>query len=370
MKLSEFSDSFDTLLNSYSTKAEFGDQSSRYDITLDEYEKSVFLTQAQDIIVKSYFDAHTNSQSQGFDDSERRQTDFSSLIKVESPLRKSREGKSCRIYDATNVYKGTIKVVNLMPDKLLNLTIYNRPDGDGMEDDGNGKIDILLNDTTGAGMTLTQLVERTLNAQNDEYQQASSFFNITIEDDPQELIYIAPGVEKPLLNVVTTYFSANTFDYRGMLYTLDQKILFILNENFYVTEDDTTTRYVVIPINYKEYDREMSKAYAQPLKKQAWRLFQNNSTGYDIASEIILNEAIFNKIAKGEATGEYKIRYVQRPTPIILTKLPEGLDIDGYTEAMECSLNPILHHDILEQAVRLVLAIRGRAQSNDNNNRQ
>ena len=36
MKLSEFSDSFDTLLNSYSTKAEFGDQSSRYDITLDE----------------------------------------------------------------------------------------------------------------------------------------------------------------------------------------------------------------------------------------------------------------------------------------------------------------------------------------------
>ena len=66
-----------------------------------------------------------------------------------------------------------------------------------------------------------------------------------------------------------------------------------------------STRY----ISYKEYDREMSKPFAQPLKKQAWRLFQNNSTGYDIASEIILNEAIFNKIAKGEATGEYKIRY-------------------------------------------------------------
>ena len=31
----------------------------------------------------------------------------------------------------------------------------------------------------------------------------------------------------------------------------------------------------------------MSKAYAQPLKKQAWRLFSNAATGYDIQSEII-----------------------------------------------------------------------------------
>ena len=31
----------------------------------------------------------------------------------------------------------------------------------------------------------------------------------------------------------------------------------------------------------------MTKAYAQPLKKQAWRLFQNNTTQFDIYSEVI-----------------------------------------------------------------------------------
>ena len=81
MKLQEFSDTFDALLNSYNTQAQFGDQASRSTIVLDEYEKSVILTQAQDIIVKTYFDSKLNSQAQGFDDSERRQVDFSSLIK-------------------------------------------------------------------------------------------------------------------------------------------------------------------------------------------------------------------------------------------------------------------------------------------------
>ena len=82
MTNSEFSDSFTTLLNSYNTTANFGDQASKMEIVLDEYEKSVLLTQAQDIIVKSYFDNKFNSVGEGFDDSTRRQVDFSTLIKV------------------------------------------------------------------------------------------------------------------------------------------------------------------------------------------------------------------------------------------------------------------------------------------------
>lgn len=72
MTTSEFSNFFDTLLNSYSTQANFGESASKQDIVLDEYEKSGFLTQAQDIIVKSYFDKTLNQQAQGFDDSTRR----------------------------------------------------------------------------------------------------------------------------------------------------------------------------------------------------------------------------------------------------------------------------------------------------------
>ena len=80
MNIQEFSNTFDTLLNSYSNQAAFGEGSSRADITRDEYEKSVLLTHAQDIVVKQYFDRTLNQQGQGFDDSIRRQIDFSALI--------------------------------------------------------------------------------------------------------------------------------------------------------------------------------------------------------------------------------------------------------------------------------------------------
>lgn len=82
MTTTEFSNAFDTLLNSYNNKSKFGDTASVSNIVLDEYEKSVFLTQAQDVIIKSYFSKTTNQQEEGIDDSTRRQMDFSNLITV------------------------------------------------------------------------------------------------------------------------------------------------------------------------------------------------------------------------------------------------------------------------------------------------
>lgn len=262
MTTQEFSNSFDTLLNSYSTQAQFGDQTSRADIVLDEYEKSVLLTQAQDIIVKSYFDGTLNQQGQGFDDSTRRQVDFSSLITVESKEK----------------------------------TVLNEEDNKGC------------------------------------------------------------------------------FDKRGIFFDLPDKALFILNERFIhtIAERDKPTivnEYVVVPISYKEYDREMSKAYAQPLKKQVWRLFQNQATGYDVKSEIIpnVNLGFENSTASKVQRLEYRIRFVRRPKPIILENLPDGLKIDEESNEMGCELNPIIHVDILNKAVELALSTRGRAPQQQSN---
>ena len=128
-------------------------------------------------------------------------------------------------------------------------------------------------------------------------------------------------------------------------------MLFVLNEKITIGSKD----YVVIPISYKEYDREMSKAYAQPLKKQIWRLFQNNQSGFDIYSEIIPNVNLSGSIMD----MVYKVRYVRRPNPIVLTDLPNGLSIDGETIATDCELNPILHMDILNKALEIAVATRG-----------
>ena len=66
MSIQEFSDRFDVLLNSYATKAGFGSQDGVGDIRLNEHEKSVFLTQAQEDIVLSLYTGK-NSYGESFE---------------------------------------------------------------------------------------------------------------------------------------------------------------------------------------------------------------------------------------------------------------------------------------------------------------
>jgi hypothetical protein len=246
MTIEEFSNGFDTLLNSYKYKAEFGEQSSIGDINLDEYEKSIFLTQAQDKIVKSYFAKTLNSTGEGFDDSTRRQLDFSSLITVKE-LKTKAEGA----------------------------TPFN--------DHG---------------------------------------IVISFED---------------LGNVAETQYK--------------NKPLFIINEKVSTTDKS----YVVIPINYRDYDRMMSRAYSEPLKRQAWRLFEADSNTLNTQVELILR-------TDASEFKSYKVRYIRRPRPIVLVDLTDTdneLSIDGIQEPTECELNPIVHSEILEEAVRLALISKG-----------
>lgn len=253
MTIKEMSDSLDSLLNSYANQAVFGEESAKQDIVLDEYEKSLYLTQAQDIILKSYFQKTTNGEGNGFDDSEKRQIDFSSLITVKT-----------------------------------------------------------LSQTTGTPF------------------------------DERGIIFAMP---KRVNNGTEI---AGTTD-----------VLFILNEQLLttVTEGEKVTKktYVIVPINYKEYDREMSKPYAQPLKKQAWRLFQNAGTGFDYLTELI---PVWDLTAKETITG-YKMRYVRRPNPIVLTDMPDGLSVEGFDKENPCELNPILHLEIVQKAVDIIIASRG-----------
>ena len=247
MTTQEFSNTFDTLLNSYNSQGLFGEQASRGEIVLDEYEKSVLLTQAQDIIVKQYFEG--GGVNGGFDDSARRQVDFSNLITVEE------------------------------------------------------------------------------------------------------------------LSKETSSLPTANYDERSIIFKTPQ-VLYILNEKIVVSTTvggvATKRQYVVVPINYKEYDRQMSKAYAQPLKKQAWRLFQDGGAStLDLYSEIIPVEGSINS----NETPKYKIRYIRRPKPIVLVNLDfttqSDLEIDGVKTVSECELNPIMHMDILNKAVELAYTTRG-----------
>ena len=305
MKTKEFSDMFDTLLNSYNTQANFGEGASKAEIALDEYEKSVLLTQAQDIVVKSYFDRNLNSQGQGFDDSTRRQVDFSSLIKTKT-LEKAANQSS--VFDNRGI-------IFRMPTKTV---------GDITTTD----VLFILNE---------KLIVNIGKLQNAYwYKEGHQPVQGGYTDSAAATLPYTGG------SAYTNIADAEASGWRWV-----------------APRSAETKEFVVVPLNYKEYDRENSKAYAQPLKKQAWRLFQNQSTEFDVYSELIPIWSISEDIKNTSVSATYKIRYVQRPDPIVLINLPDGLSIDGITTEKDCTLNPILHMDILNKAVELAIATRG-----------
>lgn len=75
----EFSNEFDTLLNSYSKDTQFGKVDS---FALDEYEKSQFLTTAQEQLVLEYYSGR-NQYGESFEQSEEVRRYLSSLYKTE-----------------------------------------------------------------------------------------------------------------------------------------------------------------------------------------------------------------------------------------------------------------------------------------------
>lgn len=79
MTTQEFSSSYDVLLNSYAQAASFGEEGSRASIQLNEYEKSVFLTEAQEELVLSLYTGR-NSSGNSFDETEELRRYLSDLI--------------------------------------------------------------------------------------------------------------------------------------------------------------------------------------------------------------------------------------------------------------------------------------------------
>lgn len=373
MNIQEFSNTFDTLLNSYSNQAAFGEGSSRANIALDEYEKSVLLTHAQDIVVKQYFDRTLNQQGQGFDDSARRQIDFSALIanksiKVKIPVisqkvncpaiilpennesnenNESSDNKKQVILTFTNCVD---KAITLIPEEGKLYTDIPERDTDNNLLIVNNLVKTENKDKTAINYSF-KLLTGGIN-----YNQLISALNtafegnilVEINDEVLDTEQIVGGY----LNHSTISLDATgdieTYDDRGVFVNLPPNLLFVLNEKVIAVDGKN---YIVVPINYREYDRQMSRAYTQPLKKQAWRLFNDGN------AELLKAELI---PVRGTTIDSYKVRYIRRPRPIVLVDLTaDDLDIEGVSSPTECELNPIIHLDILNKAVELALTTRG-----------
>ncbi len=234
MTTKEFSDAFDTLINSYNTQGS---------IVLDEYEKSLFLTLAQEQIVVELYTGRNNKVS-SFENTEELRSSLRALIKTYSPTKADGEFKGISEY--------------------------------------------------------------------------SKFFIL-----PPDVLFI-------------TYESA-------------------------IIDDETAgckdgSEILVVPVTQDEFHRVMNNPFRQASKRRALRL----DNGLNVV-EIVTKYNI----------KSYTIRYLSKPTPIILADLSDistlidGVKIDGISTITECKLDSAMHRYILERAVALALASRGIQNKNN-----
>lgn len=187
-----------------------------------------------------------------------------------------------------------------------------------------------------------------------QYEVLKNYFNPKgnkygegLDDSPKRQIDFSALITAAEPTAYTSTSGYVKFDDRSHLYKMPDDVFIVLNETGIETVDGTSRLISIIPINYGEYTRLMSRPYKQPLKNQGWRLFQS-TVGVDFVSEVIVKH--------NSTLSNYKIRYVRRPNPIILVNLADeysNVSIEGETNITECELDPILHPEILQRAVEL-----------------
>jgi len=313
MTTTEFSDQFDVLYNNITSNQAPG---------LNEYEKSVFLTKAEKEIVKNYFTANSkgNNIGQGFDDSAKRQADFSCLMKT----------TNCTPVLSTPYVQcedsGGIHTERVAPDDMTFTDLENNP---------------VTTDVFSVGVRYPVTKSGPL------YIVSTGTAAYKITDG------FPYTTNTGYITITNVNNLSGQIDTRSQIFNFPSDIYIAINESAI-----TATRILqVVPLRYDEYLRLMSKPYKRPVKNQAWRLINSGiktSETYTKYIEVIAGP--------NETVTAYNIRYIRTPKPIIVGDL-DGMTIDGYKYTNQssptapategCELDPVLHEEILQRAVEL-----------------
>ena len=311
MTVQEFSDQFDVLYNNITSNQAPG---------LNEYEKSVFLTKAQDEVIKNHFLANSkgNTLGQGFDENPKRQIDFSMLMRTE-------ELTSITPSGTVSIHFGSNTKYFAMP---ANILIYIN------------EVLNVLRDGHGLQLTVVPI-------SFDEYSRLMSKpFKRPVKYQAWRLITVGAASSYTYTNygvIATAIAGLNdvTASAQTILTTINGCILSVTSSNKLKVGD-----------MFLENDGTLSNTIdANSVNVSSIATLINNSIDIESTSADTIVEIVPGQT---DSIQTYVIRYLARPTPIILSDLSsEHLSINGKTARTECILDPILHEEILQRAVEL-----------------
>lgn len=371
MTCEEFSNEFDILYNNVMSNQAPG---------LDEYEKSVFLTRAQDDIVKRYFTPKGNKDFEGFDSSLKRNVDFSTLYRkyIYKYLSDSEVNKLAN--GITRYLIGYLKKIKELG-KLITETSDQDVNAKGDADVNNVHYHL---DTTKRTLFLKiptkEVVESAFNyagngvvtevlylgmyiGSTDEDVGYTNFNEVLASDTIEKNGRLSNKIKKTLLHSFeldsdTEYFVRfipywTTENYNNNIiipYAKGTDIFIPINDQVKVNDTvfNKDRLLQIVPLTSTEYIRVMSKPFKNPPKNQVWKV-QNEADNNTTSLVLIFG---YNNIFK-----EYQLRYLAHPTPIILTDLTKaGLSINGQKTQQTCALSAEIHSEILQRAVELAKA--------------
>lgn len=211
--------------------------------------------------------------------------------------------------------------------------------------------DVLINDQSFVNNFGTTISPITF----DEYEK-SVFLTIAQEEIVRELYngtFNGDSLEKTeelrrsLDSLIKTDYPEETeeglkgLDTNSKFYKLKDDVWFITYESVELSDGaycKNNTVVKVVPMKQDEWHRSKDNPFRRPNKRKVVRLDNGNNI-----SELVSKYPI----------QKYLIRYLSKPSPIILVPLEGGLSIDGLKEVTECKLSTVLHGTILDRAVQL-----------------
>ena len=315
MTISEFSNQFDVLYNNVTSNQAPG---------LNEYEKSVFLTKAQDEVVKNHFlpNSKGNTLQEGFDGNAKRQIDFSMLMRTVI-------GTS--VTASVNIHLASNAGYYAMPsDVLLYINEVLRVKRNGV----NTNLTVIPISFDEYNRLMSKPFKRPLKHQAWRLITAGAASSYTYTDYAGLAAYLANKVEV----TATSEEIYNT----------------IYGKELSLGEDDEGDYHLIVDSTYAlKADGTLVTDWMTGV------VLGDGETGsvlnFIVATVPASSTVVELVPGNNDIIQDYIIRYVARPTPIILTDLSdEGVSLGGgKTSAQGCILDPILHEEILQRAVEL-----------------
>lgn len=351
MTTQEFSNEFEVLYNNIMSNQAPG---------LDEYEKSVFLTKAQEELVRDYFNSRNVKNAQGFDDSQKRQYDFSTLL------------SSAELYDCADNIRAlsAAGLIAFNPIFDNRSRVYLAPSdlflaiNESIEDSAKRRYSVLP-------------------ISYDEYNRLMSKpYGFPLKRQAWRIIsdrisFLA-GWGGKLTDSGIFLFKSKYFKVIRIIIEISD--FDIISKPSIVEYDNGVKIFMSLPTNLINYwsnylaDNPALKEagldkYLYPVGGKTGNfptkgptdtpLFTINIAPATMESGAAVHTSAFEIIGRFTGDIKYKIRYIKTPKPIILVNLSdiqEGLSINGYNTVTECELPPNTHQEILQRAVELAKA--------------